>query len=265
MSNNNSQKTILVIDDEIDLQQLMKIALKSKGYTVETANNGLEGLAKLNTIKPHLIILDLNMPKMGGLEFYQRICDNQNQPKFPVFVLSARANMTKLFKEFNIDGFMSKPFEVDELLDEIDSIVNKKYGIIKKIKVAGGSERPPRICIAESDPDILKNISAEFLRMGYIVSSASNGTEAIERIYVNPPDAALIKLALTDIAGDMVILQLKRMIKTRHIKYILYSERQAEKTIIIDRISKKEGIDCFIQYADVQELSTTINELLGVQ
>ena len=76
----SDQKTILLIDDEIDLQQLVKIALKSKGYNIETANNGLEGLAKLETVKPDLIILDMNMPKMGGLEFYQKICVN-DKPK----------------------------------------------------------------------------------------------------------------------------------------------------------------------------------------
>jgi DNA-binding response OmpR family regulator len=260
----NSEKIILVIDDEIDLQQLMKIALKAKGYTVETANNGLEGLEKLKIFKPHLIILDLNMPKMGGLEFYQRICDSQNQPKYPVFVLSARANMTKLFKEFNIDGFMSKPFEVTELLNEIDAIVNKKYGIIKKIKLMTGEERAARICIAENNPETLKNISGEFLRIGYKVNVVSSGTEAIETIYVNQPDVALINLNLDDISGDMVILQLRRMVKTRHIKFALYSEKGAEKTIILDKISKKEGVDCFIQYSNLLELSNAINQLLNI-
>ena len=106
----SNPKTILLIDDEIDLQQLVKIALKSKGYTIETANNGLEGLAKLETLKPDLIILDMNMHKMGGLEFYQTICYGTDKPRYPVLVLTARANMEQLFKQLNIDGFMAKPF-----------------------------------------------------------------------------------------------------------------------------------------------------------
>ncbi len=137
----SDQKTILLIDDEIDLQQLVKIALKSKGYNIETANNGLEGLAKLETLKPDLIILDMNMPKMGGLEFYQKISVN-DKPKYPVLVLTARANMEQLFREFNIDGFMAKPFEVDELLEEVDTIIKKKSGIAKKIKVSEGGHFP---------------------------------------------------------------------------------------------------------------------------
>ena len=68
-------KKILLIDDEIDLQQLIKTVLSSKGYNVTTADNGQDGLEKLEAADPDLIILDMNMPKMGGVEFYQRICD----------------------------------------------------------------------------------------------------------------------------------------------------------------------------------------------
>ena len=122
----SNAKTILVIDDDIDLQQLVKIAIKTKGYTIETANNGLEALVKLETVTPDLIILDMNMPKMGGLEFYQRICDQTSRPKYPVLVLTARANMESLFKDFNVEGFMAKPFEIDELLNNVDTILKKK-------------------------------------------------------------------------------------------------------------------------------------------
>src|ERR1700679_1639943 len=164
-----SQKTVLVIDDEIDLQQLVKIALKSRGYKVETANNGIEGLEKLKTITPHLIILDLNMPKMGGLVFYQKICDSANQPKYSILILTARANMAKLFQDFIIDGFKTKPFEIDELLDEVDTIINKKFGLIKKIKVSG-IERAAKVCIVENNPEELKKIGAVFLTAGYVVN-----------------------------------------------------------------------------------------------
>jgi DNA-binding response OmpR family regulator len=257
----SDKKTILIIDDEVDLQQLVKIALKSRGYRVETANNGLEGLEKLKTITPHLIILDLNMPKMGGLVFYQKICDNNNQPKYSILILTARANMAKLFQDFIIDGFKTKPFEVDELLDEVDTIINKKFGIVKKIKVSG-IERAAKICIVENNQEELKKIGGAFLTSGYVVNSASTGAEAIEYIYGNLPDIALVKLALPDISGDSVIVQLKRMARTQNVKFVLYTEQAGEKTIIIDRISTKAGIDCFVEYLNVQQLVIAANDQL---
>jgi len=120
-----SPKTILLIDDDIDLQQLTKITLKTRGYIVETANNGLEALSKLETLRPVLIILDMNMPKLGGLGFYQKICNGQDRPLYPVLVLTARANLEQLLTQMNIDGFIAKPFEIDELVRQVDAIVEK--------------------------------------------------------------------------------------------------------------------------------------------
>ena len=68
----------------------------------------------------------MNMPQMGGMEFYQEICYGGSRPKYPVLVLTARANMEQLFKEINIDGFMVKPFEINDLFYEIETIIQKK-------------------------------------------------------------------------------------------------------------------------------------------
>ena len=91
-------KRILLIDDEINLQQLVKVVLSAKGYNVTTADNGKDGLEKLEAADPDLIILDMNMPVMGGVEFYQRICDAWSQPKYPILILTARANMEDFFQ-----------------------------------------------------------------------------------------------------------------------------------------------------------------------
>src|SRR3990167_1903153 len=119
-------KKILLIDDEIDLQQLIKTVLSSKGYNVTTADNGKDGLEKLEAADPDLIILDMNMPVMGGVEFYQRICDAWSQAKYPVLILTARANMEEFFKGMDVDGFMAKPFEIDDLLTEVQRIIEKR-------------------------------------------------------------------------------------------------------------------------------------------
>lgn len=262
----NSQKTILLIDDEADLRQLVKIALKSRGYLVETAGNGLEGLEKLRTVKPELIILDMNMPKMGGLEFYQKICVN-GHPEHPVLVLTARANMEHLFRELNIDGFMAKPFEVDDLLGEVDTIIRSKAGGGARTAapgVADGPRAPARVCVAENDEAAFNKIGSAFLGAGYIVNAARSGTEAIERISAAVPDAAVIKLGLVDISGDIVVGKLKMMARTREVKCVLHTGRTADRTIITEQISRKGGIDCFLVSDDPGELVAAVNKLLQV-
>ena len=66
------KKTILLIDDELDLVEMAKFLFEAKGFNVVTASDGEMGLEQLEHCDPDLIVLDLNMPKMGGLEFYQK-------------------------------------------------------------------------------------------------------------------------------------------------------------------------------------------------
>jgi len=254
-------KKILLIDDDVNLQQLMKVIFKSKNYIVETANNGLEGLEKLETVKPDLIVLDMNMPKMGGLEFYQKICEGQEHPKYPVLVLTARANMEQLFKQLNIDGFMAKPFEIVDLLTEVETIIEKKSNAGIKVD-ARGARVPHKICVVENNPEMLNKIGSIFLGSGYMVNPAQNGTEGIERIAGAVPDVALVSLGLEDIAGDMVILKLKLMAKTQDVKYILYTPKSAERAAIAQKISQKEGIERFVEFSDPQELLSAVKEML---
>ena len=121
------EKKILIIEDEKEIAQLYAKRLKDKGYELALAHDGLEGLNKLKEFTPDLILLDLNMPNMGGLEFYQHICDPQGKPKYPVLVLTGRADLELLFLEFHVDGFIIKPFEGSRLLNEVEIILNKQY------------------------------------------------------------------------------------------------------------------------------------------
>jgi CheY-like chemotaxis protein len=117
---------ILVIDDEPKNIKLLEACLGPAGYQVFSELNSVHALAKLKDIAPDLIILDLNMPRLGGLGFYQKICNGLDHPPYPVLVLTARANMEQLLKQMNVDGFMSKPIDIDKLLIEVKAILAKK-------------------------------------------------------------------------------------------------------------------------------------------
>lgn len=257
-------KKILLIDDEVNLQQLVKIVLGSKGYLVETADNGQDGLDKLEEANPDLIILDMNMPVMGGLEFYQKICDAWSRPKYPILILTARANMEEFFKGMDVDGFMTKPFEIDDLLAEVQRIIEKRsHGAVKAVKIHDANQ-PPSICVAETDAPTCNQIGAALLSAGYVVHLVHSGTEAIEHIFTIVPDVAVISFALSDIPGDEVIKKLKKMPKTQDVKFILYAEDTPEKAIVAQAMIKKEGIDFirFVKYQNVKDIILAINEAL---
>ncbi len=122
----DTKKTILIVDDEAILVDLLQFQLTAKGYHVLTACDGRGGLEELSKTSPDLIILDINMPHIGGLEFYTKITDEQGLSQYPVLVLTARTLLEKTFKDIKAAGFMSKPFEINELIDEVDRITADK-------------------------------------------------------------------------------------------------------------------------------------------
>ena len=122
-------KKILILEDEKELAKLYGKLLKNHGYEVTIAFDGLEGLEKLHQVEPDLIIMDVSMPKMSGVGFYQNICGSDGKPMYPILVVTGRMDLETTFKDLPIDGIILKPFEREDLLKEIKSIFAHKTAI----------------------------------------------------------------------------------------------------------------------------------------
>jgi len=248
----SDKKTILVIDDETDMVEMLVGTLTSEGYHVIKAFNGLEGLQKIKTVRPHLIILDMNMPKMGGAAFYNELSGGSGQAtKIPVLVLTARANLEELFKRLKVDGFMSKPYDLDKLLQEIKRIMVKRYGETETDPTAKKETTERRVLVVEDDQIVYDKITIAFLNAGFVVSAAKSGFEAIERATKEPPDLMLIKLGLTDLSGDIVAAKLKQMPKTMDIPVVVYTpENKMLDYSVTNQLCKKIGIKELVESTD---------------
>ena len=117
---------ILLVDDDEDLTEMMQFQLESEGYQVKSASNGKEALRMLNKYSPDLIILDMNMPQMDGLEFFDRICDEDRCTQYPVISLTAEVTIESLFEGFNVDGYLAKPFKMEKLLKMVEFVIRNK-------------------------------------------------------------------------------------------------------------------------------------------
>ena len=263
MSENKNK--ILVIDDEPDLREMVGYQFQARGFEVFTAEDGLVGLERLKEITPDLIILDMNMPRMGGLEFYQKICGGNNKPKYPVLVLTARANLEQLFKDLAVNGFMTKPFEVDQLIKEGETII-KKTKRLGGVGVERDLTKPRSVFVAEDDSEAFRKISVALLEAEYKVDSAKSGTSAIEKMMMAPPDVALVKLGLKDIPGDIVAMRLKNLSKTSDVKVILYTHKSDQTNFaIVQKIGEKEGITATVEYMNPEELIEAVDKVLQMK
>jgi two-component system OmpR family response regulator len=114
---------ILIIDDEADLRRFVRLRLSRAGYKVFEASNGIEGLEQLYKVKPHLIVLDIMMPKMDGWETCRRIREVSD---VPILILSAKGDRGSKVKGLDLgaNDYLAKPFAGFELLKRIESLLS---------------------------------------------------------------------------------------------------------------------------------------------
>lgn len=111
---------ILVVDDDEGLQALFRKCLHLRGYAVRAASNGLEALEEVAREKPALILLDLMMPIMDGIQFARAFHELYADSKIPIIVVSAADDAKRHAREIEADAVISKPFGIFELLDIVD-------------------------------------------------------------------------------------------------------------------------------------------------
>jgi CheY-like chemotaxis protein len=111
------KQTILIMDDDLALQTVLEIALREAGYEVILANDGQEGIEKLKTLSPDLVISDIMMPQMDGVETFQQIKEQLQDNGIPIFIMTA-LNRKPWFADLEAEGavIIQKPFEIDQLL-----------------------------------------------------------------------------------------------------------------------------------------------------
>ena len=126
-------KLILIIDDDPDYSQAIKGVLESKGYNVDTSSDSVEGLKKLEAVKPDLIILDVMMKtKDEGFNFARKIKFNEQYKKIPILMLTAIKEATGFdFKQeagdgkwLPVDDYCDKLIEMEDLVEKVEKLLN---------------------------------------------------------------------------------------------------------------------------------------------
>ena len=118
---------ILAIDDDAHIRELLRLYVEKEGYEFVPAANGLEGLDKLETMKPDLVLLDLMLPGIDGLEVCKRIHQKSN---VPVIMLTAKGEVFDrvLGLELGADDYIVKPFEPKEIMARIKAVLRRSSG-----------------------------------------------------------------------------------------------------------------------------------------
>jgi len=255
------RKNILLIDDDTSLLLTLRDFLRFEGYDVTTSNSAEKGLEELESLTPDLIVLDMSMPGMGGIGFLKAITGPGGKPRYPVLVLTARSAMAEYFGDVEVEGFVAKPCDPQDLLMEVGRIIflTAEDGLKKTDGEAGSNKT---ILLGEDSEASRDEIRDALTEAGYRVDFVARGPEVIERAILNRPDVILMKLIFGNMNGDTVARMLAEMPKTQDIPVILYDNGDANVSAQEYAVSGP-NIKAFVHAKQVSSITTAVNQVLG--
>ena len=128
-STNTRRHSLLLVDDDPDILTLLQAKLKKEPYDIFTASEGESALNMVRTQKPDLVVLDVNLPGLSGLEICRSLRANKETREIPIIMLSSRGEEIDrvLGLEFGADDYVTKPFNTQELILRINNVLRRVY------------------------------------------------------------------------------------------------------------------------------------------
>jgi len=174
--------TILVVDDDDSIRSLLQQELGDAGYLIEQASNGKEALAHVRDHRPDLIILDVMMPEMNGLDVAAILKNDPQTMDIPIIVLSIVQDKARGFR-IGVDRYLTKPIDTGVLFSEIGSLLEQ-----------GKSKK--KVMVVDEDSGTMNTLTEVLKTKGYVVME-SNGKELVENAIANQPDIIIINSVLS--------------------------------------------------------------------
>lgn len=117
----NVRKRILIVEDTNTIVMVEKLMLSDKNFDIDTARNGVEGLMKVQSVKPDLVLLDIMMPEMDGIEMCRQLKSNPETKSIPVVMVTTKGEPDKVEQAFiaGCDDYVTKPIDKVELRSKV--------------------------------------------------------------------------------------------------------------------------------------------------
>lgn len=206
--------TILCVDDEPEVLEVLTEYLTRQGFHVVTATNGAEALFQVQRSLPRAIILDLFMPRLGGLGALDRI--RRLLPEIVPILISGNPGALAMVTEagINVAGAFEKPFDLVAILGALT-----QAGVLPSRKAAAAAPETPaaktilsgrrRILVVDDEPEIL-GVLAEYLKdKGFDVLQAVSGEEALRRLPEFRPHLVLLDIMMPGLSGVETLRRIK--------------------------------------------------------
>lgn len=118
-------ESILVVEDNSDLSLLFQLVLESAGYQVATVDDGRDALTQVEKLQPQLVVMDIMMPEVNGLQVSRKIKEKPSYQSLPILLVSAIDRLKdEQLKDSRADAIIYKPFDLDHLIAKVDELTD---------------------------------------------------------------------------------------------------------------------------------------------
>ncbi|MEH2375386.1 response regulator [Nostoc sp.] len=206
---NQNSKTILVVDDEANIRELLRQQLETEGYNVREAKDGVDAIHQIKTARPDLILLDVMMPQINGFDVAAVLKNDPHTADIPIIILSIIENKER-GNPIGIDRYLTKPIDPEKLLNEIGSLLSQ-----------GTSSK--KVLVVDKNASTLKTLSDVLRTQGYSVIEASDPQECLHKALSTKPDMIIIDSIFSQDADLVKTLRFEKELE--NIFFIMLSEQ----------------------------------------
>jgi twitching motility two-component system response regulator PilH len=241
-------KILLFEDDSVQIE-LIKKHVEPIGHILIVAKNGMEGIALARREKPALILMDMILPGMHGLEATIKLKEDPLTAEIPIMALTVMSS-PKFVQECyraGIVGYLKKPYNPAVLVESIERIVGKPRRLINKIMIISGASR------------LATMIEMKLLRQGYQVNSFPGGKSAISQLEKEPPDAIFLDVSLPEKHVSAVFETLGGSESLKTIPIVLMSS-QLDNEALEQEVVRLGAHDCLTSASELADVLRRIKE-----
>ena len=254
-----ANESILIIDDSPLNLKLARVLLQSEGYIIRTASEGNEALSILNTFEPSLVLMDIQLPGIDGLEVTRRIKANPDTQGIIVVALTASAMKGDEGKvrAAGCDGYISKPFESRKLLLQIREYLDGAAG-----RNNSSAPATKRILVVEDDPVERKMLCIALEGAGFRTITAADGADAIERARLAPPDLIVSDIFMPTVDGFTLCRAARNDVRLASVPIVLRTAAVIQKSD--ESMARSMGANTLVsKNQDITALLASVNAALN--
>ena len=217
---------ILIVDDEPTTIELATQKMRLAGYQVDTASNGVEALKKVDNQDYDLIISDVVMPEMDGVDLFKELRARSDTSVIPIIIITDSFVIEESFRKLGVDDFLAKPLDPIKLLKSIDELIR------------GKAKENNKVVIVTEDYLTGKEMAGELEKKGTVVSVVEDGRETVSRSLVMNPKIILLDVLIKEIKAKEVIKAIRCFSKLSETSILTFTHFEPEELGDVDAIER---------------------------